>query len=293
MKPELIVQYDCLTGEGPLWHPFEKKVYWIDIPTGRIFWFDPATRKHEMCYKGEVSGGITIQQDGSFLLFQAHGAIRHLSNGKLATLLEEIPNEFDYRFNDVIADPRGGVFCGTMDASHSRGTLYRLSANGKLKPFVHNVGCSNGLGFSPDLKTLYFTETRKLTIWAFDYDLASNEAVNQRRWLKVDPSDGRPDGLTVDAEGFIWSARWDGSCIVRLDPDGKEERRIQFPCRKVSSLIFGGEEFTDIYVTTACVGREKEDQGYGAGGLFHLNLGIKGKAEFLSQVQAETIEVVD
>src|SRR5437868_4862932 len=105
MKPELIADYKCEVGEGPLWHPLEKRVYWTDIPTGRMFRYDPASGKHEQFYKGEVVGGFTIQEDGALLLFMARGAIALWRDGKLSYLIKEIPEERKSRFNDVIADP--------------------------------------------------------------------------------------------------------------------------------------------------------------------------------------------
>jgi len=96
-------------------------------------------------------------------------------------------------------------------------------------------------------------------------------------------NEGVPDGMTVDAEGYVWSARWDGGCLVRYAPDGTEERRIHFPAKKVSSVIFGGEDYTDMYVTTAG-GNNKAEEGEGAGALFRINLGIKGVPEFASRI---------
>jgi D-xylono/L-arabinono-1,4-lactonase len=89
--------------------------------------------------------------------------------------------------------------------------------------------------------------------------------------------------MTVDAEGYIWSARWDGGCLVRYAPDGTEDLRITFPAKKVSCVIFGGDDYTDMYVTTAG-GQNKAEEGSGAGALFRLNLGIKGVPEFRSRI---------
>ena len=116
MEPELIADTRCVTGEGPLWHPSERRVYWVDIPTGRMFRYDPATAQHEQCYQGEVVGGFTIQADGALLLFMARGAVKIWREGTLTEVVQEIPEERDTRFNDVIADPAGRVFCGTMSA---------------------------------------------------------------------------------------------------------------------------------------------------------------------------------
>ena len=114
MEPELIADYECRCGEGPLWHPSEQRFYWVDIPAGRLFRCDPATGAHELCYEGEALGGFTIQADGSLLLFMNRGAIRLWRDGETTTLLEEIPGEEASRFNDVAAGTAGRILGGKM-----------------------------------------------------------------------------------------------------------------------------------------------------------------------------------
>lgn len=214
MDPESIADYQCVVGEGPLWHEDERVVYWSDIVTGRLFRYDPASGHHEQVYSGEQVGGFTIQEDGALLLFMERGKIATWRDGTLTTLLSEIPAERPTRFNDVIADPRGRVYCGTI---------------------------------SP----------------RFD--------------------EGAPDGMTMDAEGCVWSARWGGGCLVRYATDGTELQRIRFPARKVSSAIFGGPDLSDLYVTTAG-GHQKDVDGPGAGALFRVRPGVKGTREFRSRI---------
>ncbi len=283
MQPELIADYRCETGEGPLWHPTEKLVYWTDIPAGRVFRYDPATGMHEICYTGEVVGGFTVQADGSLLLFMERGAVKIWRDGALTTVIGEISDERETRFNDVIADPEGRVFCGTMPTHERPGRLYRLDTDGTLHLILEDVGISNGMGFTSDHRTMYFTDTPTLNIYRFDYDRKTGGISNREVFATALEGDGMPDGMTVDADGFIWSARWDGHCLVRYTPQGVEERRIRFPVRKVSSLTFGGEDCTDIYVTTAG-GNIRHEDGEHAGSLFRLNLGIRGVPEFCSRV---------
>lgn len=283
MQPELIADYDCVCGEGPLWHPFEKKLYWLDIPPGRLFRYDPATGQHEQCLEGEAIGGFTVQADGALLLFMARGAVRTWRNGELTTLIEDIPGERDSRFNDVIADPRGGVFCGTMPGKDRLGRLYRLDPDRTLTQLLDGIGCSNGMGFTPDRKGMYYTDSPVRKIYRFDYDEATGGLSNQRVFVETPKGEGVPDGMTVDAEGFVWTAKWDGGCMVRYAPDGSEDRRVEFPAKKVSCVTFGGEDYTDMYVTTAGGGSKATD-GPGAGALFRVNLGLRGVPEFLSRV---------
>lgn len=283
MEPELIADYQCITGEGPLWHPDEGRVYWLDIPQGRMFRYHPASGVHEMCYQGEPVGGFTIQADGTLLLFMDKTAVATWRDGHLETIVEAIPGEREYRFNDVIADPLGRVFCGTLPTEERPGRLYRMDPDGTFTWFVDGIGCSNGMGFTPDLKHMYYTDSTAQEIYLFDYDQATGAITNRRVFVRTRLGEGIPDGMTVDAEGYIWSARWDGWCLVRYAPDGTEDRRIQFPAKKVSSVTFGGPEYTDMYVTTAG-GDNKAENGPGAGALFRINLGIQGVPEFRSRI---------
>jgi len=283
MTHQIAVDHKSVVGECPLWHPFDKKLYWIDIPKGEILRYDPATGNHEKFYSGEVIGGFTIQEDGALLLFLEKCAVKILKEGETSTVIDEIHEELDTRFNDVIADPEGRVFCGTMPAKDHRARLYRLDRDGSITKILAGIGISNGMGFTPDRKQMYFTDSTEGKIYLFDYDLKTGEIKNRRVFVTVPKSEGVPDGMTVDKEGCIWSARWGGGCIIRYKPDGGEELRIQFPAKKISSVTFGGKDYKDIYVTTAG-GDKREEDGPGAGALFHLNPGVQGVPEFLSKI---------
>ena len=284
-EPELTADYACMVGENPLWHPTEQCLYWVEILAGKLFRYNPALGMHEQCYEaGEAIGGFTIQADGRLLLFMARGAVRIWDDGKLSTVVEEIPIERASRFNDVIADPAGRVFCGTMPTGSEPGRLYRLDTDGAITELLDGIKCSNGLGFTPDRKQMYYTDSHGHVIYIFDYDQATGAITNRRVFASVPEGEGVPDGMTVDAEGYIWSARWGGSCLVRYSPDGVEVARIRFPVRKVSSVIFGGPDYTDMYITTAIGDDGPPDESPHAGALFHLNLGIRGLPEFYSRV---------
>jgi D-xylonolactonase len=279
----LVADYQCVTGEGPLWHPDEQRLYWADIPRGRLFRYHPATGRHEQCYEGEPVGGFTIQADGALLLFLTQGAIRTWRDDQMESIIDEIPEERGSRFNDVIADPAGRVFCGTMPTPDRLARLYRLDTDGSIHIVLEGIGLSNGMGFTPDRKLMYFTDTRKHKIYLFDYEVETGALTNRRVFAHVADGEGHPDGMTVDAEGYVWSARWDGWCLVRYAPDGTEDRRIRFPARKISSVTFGGPAYDDVYVTTAG-GQNRDENGPGAGALYRIRLGISGRPEFRSRV---------
>ncbi len=282
-EPELIADYACETGENPLWHPLEKRLYWTDIPNGRLFRYDPDSGHHEQIYQGRPVGGFTFEADGGLLLFRDCGNVTLWRDGESAEIVGAITAERDSRFNDVIADPAGRVFCGTMSSDHSKGSLYRLDLDGRVTRVLDSIGCSNGMGFSPDLKTLYYTDSFAREIYSFDYDIETGSLVNRRIFATIPESHGLPDGMAVDQQGCVWSALWDGFGLVRFDQDGNIAVRVQFPTRKVSSLTFGGDDLQDIYVTTAGGNRKHED-GAAAGSLFRVRLEANGRPEFLSRI---------
>lgn len=299
-EPRRIADTHCHTGEGPLYHPDEEAVYWLDIPAGDLYRYDPGSEAgHEtgdgsyervLDYDGAI-GGYTIQESGDLLLFCDRGTICpwNADSGLGKPIVDEIPEERDSRFNDVIADPRGRVYCGTMPTEDDGGRLYRLDTDGSLTTIETDVQIPNGLGFTPDRQGLYFTETEAQRIYHYRYDQATGELSDRETVVETSDVDGSPDGMTVDAEGHIWSAFWDGGRVTRYTPDGTEARRVEFPANKVSAITFGGEEYGTAYVTTALGPGEgpagtREDEGRGAGALFEVDSGVGGVPEFRSAV---------
>lgn len=282
---EMIADYACNTGEGPIWDPDEKLLYWVDIPTGRLFQYNPANGEHSLALQADCAiGGYTLQKTGGLLLFMAKGAVRLWKNSQLTTLIEELPNELGSRFNDVIADPMGRVYCGTMSSPSHPGRLYRLDIDGSIRTVVEGCACSNGMGFTADRKTMYYIDTPTMRVDQFDYDIDTGELSNRRPFAQTPPDAGYPDGMTVDADGFVWVAKWGGGRVERYDINGKLERTIELPAGQVSCLTFGGDDLGDIYLTTAG-GHDKGTHGPGAGALYRTRVeGISGVPEFHSRI---------
>jgi sugar lactone lactonase YvrE len=283
MKPEVVVDLDLRIGENPLWYPGERCVLWENIEPGRIYRFDPETGAHEVVFEGGVIGGFSIQEDGSLLLFMENGSVRKLKDGTLSVVVRDIGEEIGTRFNDVIADPEGRVFCGTIPGNDGTARLYRLDRDGSIVKVQDGIGLSNGMGFTPDLKNMYHTDSHNRTIYIYDYERETGELRNRRIFVETPAGEGVPDGLTVDSEGCVWSARWDGGCVVRYSPGGAELFRVALPVKKVSSVTFGGEGYSDLYVTTAG-GENRADEGRAAGALFRVRTGFRGVPEFTSGV---------
>ena len=283
---ELIADCHCAVGENPLWRPTDGCLYWVDIPPGHIYRYDPRSGAHAIVLDAGVAiGGFTFEADGAFLLFMARGMIcRWAGRGGPATfetIIDEIPDERPYRFNDVIADPVGRVFCGTIADVPRR--LYRLDRDRTITPLVEGVLGSNGLGFTPDRRGLYYADSRGSTISLFDYDQATGAITNRRLFAQPPVEEGLPDGLTVDRAGGIWSARWNGGALVRYHPDGSVDRRVAIPSHKVTSAIFGGDDYRDLYITTAAQDADLTATP-GAGSVYRLRPEIGGVPEFPSRI---------
>jgi len=285
VSPKRVTDTHNGTGEGPLWHPDEERLYWVDIPAGRLFRYTPSADTHEVVYEteGRPIGGFTVEADGSPLLFTERTVERLVPDSNETTVVTEI--DADTRFNDVIAAPDGRVFCGTMPGDEGLGDLYRLDTDGTATVVLEDVAIPNGMGFSSNLETFYFTESKTHRIYAFDYDRDTGELSNQRTFRKMPVDDGIPDGLTVDADNHVWSARWNGGKVVRYTPDGEPVTEIELPARKVSSVTFGGSEYDELYLTTALSGGDRSTEGDGAGALFRLSdVGVGGTPQFRSRI---------
>jgi D-xylonolactonase len=274
-------------GEGPLWHPDEDALYWVDIVAGHLFRYDPATGTSDRVYEADRPiGGYTIEADGSLLLFEGGGRIVRWSqdDGVGDVVVSGLDAEADSRFNDVIADPRGRVFAGTMPTADREGRLYRVELDGTVRPVDDGFAIPNGMGFSPDRSTLYLAVSDDQVIYAYDYDQATGNLSTRRRFVDTGDEAGVPDGLTVDADGYVWNARWNASCVVRYDPDGTEVGRLAVPPPKASSLTFGGPDYRDVYLTTAVGEGADADDHPEAGTLYRTRADIRGVPEYRSRI---------
>lgn len=283
--PERVADTRCRAGAGPLWHADEQRLYWVDSPEGRLYRYDPATGEHREVFHGEPTGGFTVQADGSLLLFMAHGAVAVWREGEpLRRVIDEIAVERGSRFNDVIADPAGRVFCGTMPSpATGKGRLYRLDRGGALTELLDDVGVSNGMGFSPDRRHLYRIDASTQRIYRFDYDERTGELANRQVFADTADEEGSPHGMAVDAEGGVWCALWGGGCLVRYTAQGRRDRRLPVPARKVAGAGFGGPGRDQLYATTAG-GPDRAAEGDGAGALFRLRAGVAGGPEHRSRI---------
>ena len=289
--PEIVVDTPCGCGEGPLWHAEERVVLWTDIPNGRLHRYDPASREHTVLLDHDRPiGGFTIEADGSLLLFRDKGNVVAFREGQLAeTVIDHLPGEEALRFNDLIADPEGRVFAGTFAGGDPLGRLYRIEPDGSYEVVVEDVGCSNGLGFTRDLRTMYFIDTVPNRIDAFDYDRATGRISNRRTIASLEEGQGKPDGMTLDADGRLYVASFGGGGVFGFEPNADRTaaaplgRVIDLPTARITSLTFAGDDLRDLYITSAG-GGGRGDEDPAAGALFQVRSPVAGRPEFRSRL---------
>jgi D-xylonolactonase len=277
---EAIVNENCELGENPLWDHDQQCLYWTDITRGELFRYNAETARSEKIYSGEPVGGFTLQADGTLLLFRTNEIACRRKDGAVEILRRGIDDGMK-RFNDVIADPQGRVFAGTMGKSDTSGGLYCIDIDGTAKRLFLGTGCSNGMAFSSDRRRFWWTCSTSRRIWLFDYDQRTGELSNRRLFLDLSGEEGAPDGLTVDSNDFVYSARWDGFGIYIYSQRGELVEKILTPAAKVTSVIFGGRNLDELYITTA--GGQVNSKA-ADGTLYRVRVSARGLSEFRSRI---------
>jgi sugar lactone lactonase YvrE len=269
-------------GECPLWDEREKMLWWVDSRWPAVKRFDPATGAVMMQVLPEVVGSIAFREKGGLLAATKSG-LHFLdgSGGALEPMAHPEARLPENRFNDGRCDRAGRFWAGTMcDARRDpSGSLYRFDADLACTKLRNAIIIPNSLAFSPDNRTMYFADTNRHTIWAWDYDLGTGAATNER--VFADTGEGRPDGSCVDADGGLWNAEYGGGRLVRYTPTGKVDRVVEVPVANPTCCAFGGEDLGTLYVTTATQRLSPDDLAKQplAGSLLALRPGVKGLPE--------------
>ena len=249
-----LTEIRCLLGEGPVWSVAEQALYWVDIEAPAVHRWSWSTSETQTWTLPALVGALAIREQGGLVLALRTGI--HTfdpASGELTFVADpeaELPGT---RYNDGTVDPAGRFWIGGMVVTgepRSAG-LYRFAADGTATQMLSGIGCSNGMGFSPDGALMYHTDTETKTIVRYDFDVATGDMDNPTVFAVDD--EGNPDGLTVDAEGFVWGAKWDGSRIVRYGPDGSIDRVVPLPVQRPTSLAFGGPDLRTLFITTATI----------------------------------------
>lgn len=274
----------AILGEAPYWDAENEILYWVDIDGKKVFRYQPESGTEQIISLNNEIGCIIPRRSGGFVAGLDQG-LAFLDTDISGTEFFAAPedNVPDTRFNDGKCDRRGRFWVASADRNETEplGALYCLNDSGTLTRILPGVIVGNGLGWSPDNRTMYFTDSGVSTIFAFDYEIETGTAQNQRAFAVVPEEHGFPDGLTVDAEGFVWSAHWNGARITRYTPDGDIDRVIHMPVPNPTSLAFGGTDLSLLFVTSARFGMNDQEleKAPMSGGLFVIEAGVKGLPE--------------
>lgn len=285
-EPEHLVPAQNQLGETPIWASEEKALYWVDWGGGPICRFEPATGKFTTFPVSVPVTALARRAAGRWIAIAQNGLYEWDPKTNVTQLLvgPPEPDKPEICYNDAAVDRQGRLLVGTVnmqDPFAPDGSLYRLDPDGSLHEIDTGYATANGIGFSPDGRTVYVADQRHGQIIVLDYDTVKGTTSQRRLFASVPDEEGTPDGLIVDAEGFVWNGHWAGWKLTRYDPAGKIERQIRFPVQHVISFAFGGKDLDDLFVTTAWWGFSEEErkQQPWAGDLFHVNTGVKGLLE--------------
>jgi sugar lactone lactonase YvrE len=280
---ELALAARAELGEGARWDERTQTLFWVDILRGLVHRFAPATGACRSWSVGQPVGAAAVREAGGLVLALRDGfATLDLDTGALAWIARVEHDRPTQRMNDGRCDAAGRFWAGTMafEPSPGTGTLYRLEPGGQVAPMLADLTISNGLDWSPDGRTLYFVDSGTQRVDLFDFDPHAGALSNRREFVRVPDVAGMPDGLVVDADGFVWVALWGGGALHRYATDGALARVITLPVSHPTSCAFGGPDLGDLYVTSASVELTPAAlarQPY-AGGLFRLRPGVAGRA---------------
>lgn len=273
---------DC--GEGPVWCPVKKVLYWVDITGARLHCYDPARNADTAWDMPEEIGSVVIRRNGKLLVaLERKFAFFDPATGAIEMLFDPQPDDRETRLNDSKCDRLGRLWHANYHLPIPRqphGALFRIDPDLSCHTMDTGFRCGNGPDWSPDDRTMYVGDSIEQVIYAYDFDLGSGTIANRRVFARIDPSIGRPDGVKVDAEGFVWTGHADGWRLTRFAPDGRVDRQVMLPTRMVTNCAFGGDNLDTLYITTARWSMSAEDIAKQplAGGLFMLGPGVRGQA---------------
>jgi len=256
-SPSVIWEYQAQLGEGPVWDDQNELLYWLDIKGCRLLILNQRNDTKSSIKLSTQVGSLALTTRGTLIAATKEG-LAHLDRetGALSFITDPEAHLQTTRFNDGKCDRSGNFIVGSMDELEERplGTVYRLSADYQVSPLFGGYVVCNGPAFSPDGRILYFSNSAAREILEFNYDPKIGTIGEPTIFARIPDTDGYPDGLTVDAEGYIWCAHWNGGRLTRFSPDGQTDKIIEFPVPLVTSCTFGGKLLDTLFVTTARTG---------------------------------------
>jgi len=280
----LVLPARAQLGECPLWSVGEGRLYWEDIDGRAVHRFDPSTGLDESRELPGRPGSMALTPTLGRLMVAMEGRLGFLDfdDGTWVDWIELEAEDRRNRMNDGRTDPAGRFWVGTMfdpaGEERASGSLYRVEPGGTSVVMRTDIGVPNGLAFSPDGRTMYWADTHRDTVWAYDYDIETGSPTNERVFLDFASLPGRPDGACVDAEGGYWIACVYGSAVLRVTPDGAVDRQIVVPTLKPTMPAFGGPDLSTLFVTSIGGGgsHKRDPHDPEAGGLYAVELDVRG-----------------
>jgi L-arabinonolactonase len=278
-QPVCVVDAGAELGEGTVWDPDARVLWWIDIWGRRVHRYNPDTGENNSWETPEYPGCLGIRENGGLVMSMGAGfSYFDPAHGQVTAIVQPEAGHDNIRFNDGRVDRQGRFWSGSMfEASNQpiefAGSLFRLDPDLSVHRIETDIGCSNGLAWSPDSRTMYFADSHAHLVWAYEFDALTGEAGGRRIFIDLRASQAIADGATVDAEGCYWLAIPRTHKVCRFDPDGRLMRDIVFPTEAPTCCEFGGSNLDILYVTTAAHGLRHQPH---AGGLFAVEAGVRG-----------------
>ena len=283
---ELLVDAHAQVGEGPLWDEERQVLYWVDILSSLLYIYDPATGENRALDVGRHVGTVVTRASGGLMLAVREGfASFDLETQELTLIANPEAHITGNRFNDGKCDPAGRFWAGTMAYENptNQGSLYRLDTDLSVHKIFGDVAISNGIIWSLDHTTMYYIDTLRKNVRAFDYADDTGDISNERVIINVPEEIGMPDGMAIDSEGMLWVAHYGGSCVSRWNPNTAQLLlKIDLPVTQVTACAFGGPNLDTLFITSAAQeldAAELERQPL-AGGLFSIKTPYQGVPSF-------------
>ena len=285
VEPEVAVEKEAIVGEGSIWDADKQRLYWVDILNHQLFIYDPKTGENRTIETCQAVGTVVPRASGGLVLGLHNGfAGLDLETEKITPIADPERDKPGNRFNDGKCDPAGRFWAGTMefDCEPDAGALYCLEIDHTVTTKVSPVTISNGIVWTRDQKTMYYIDTGRDTVRAYDYDVDTGDIRNERVVLK-NQGEGHFDGMSIDEEGMLWIAIFGGWGVRQYNPQtGALLQVLRLPVEQTTSCAFGGENLDELYVTSARFGMDEQALAAQplAGSLLKLDPGARGVPAF-------------
>jgi sugar lactone lactonase YvrE len=281
---EAVLDSKAICGEGPVWLEDRSRLAWVDLAAGSLHLFDPNTGQSARIAQVDGSLGAAVPREGGGWLLAVEDGFAEFDDAAatVAPVATPLAGHPHVRMNDGGCDPAGRFWAGStsVDLRGAAGSLFRLDAEGVCTEMLTGIGVANGIDWNSSATTMYFVDSLAGGIDTFRFDVGEGAIRGRRRFVDIDPDDGVPDGLTVDADDCIWVALFGGGVVRRYTPDGDLDAEVGVPASQVTSCAFGGDDLDQLFITSARGDLDAEQLASQplAGALFSVRPGVSGKA---------------